>query len=202
MDESGIRTLSAGRCFVYLLPCRDEDTSKIGFARDPWTRLRSFHPRFDRFFDLGRGVLMEVDRVAEARAIETELKSRFAEFATPAPLAVRSRAGGRFEWFRGVSADAAVSMQARSEHLGYALHFPLDQWLCRQWLGVADRAVDWCRHEFGIVEMLHHNAPVEAAQARERALRERLELWEGIGLDIESMIGGPAARWYRFGFVD
>lgn len=200
MDESGIRTLASGRCFVYLLPCRDEDTQKIGYARDPWARLQSFHPRFERFFDLERGVLIETDRVREARAIESELKAAFADSATPAPLVVRARAGGRFEWFRGVHAAAFERMRFASERFGYALHAPLDAWLCRQWMGQAERLADWSRHEFAAVEMLHHNAPAALAAPRERALRERLAIWEGIGINLESLLPEPIRHWYNHGF--
>lgn len=200
MDASGVRTLAAGRCFVYLLPCRDEDTQKIGYARDPWARLQAFHPRFDRFFDLGRGVLIEADRVREARLIETELKTAFAEAATPAPLVVRTRAGGRFEWFRGVHAAALDRLAILSARLGYPLHAPLDAWLCAQWMGQAERLADWSRHAFAAVELLHHNAPAPFAAPRERALRERFALWEGIGIDLDVLLPGPIRHWDRHGF--
>ena len=64
MDETGIRTRHGGRCFVYLLACREEDTLKIGYARDPWSRLQAFHRRFDHYFDLARCALIETDQCA------------------------------------------------------------------------------------------------------------------------------------------
>jgi hypothetical protein len=196
------RTLSTGRCFVYLLPCRDEDTLKVGFARDPWVRLQTFHPRFDQFFDLGRGALVETDRVQEARVIESRLKAAFADAATPAPLAVRARAGGRFEWFRGVHAAVEEHLRDSSQHLGYALHAPLDHWLCQQWSHHQERIVDWCRHEYDSVEMLHYNAPPEIGAQRTRRLRERLEIWDGIGIELRSLLPDPIMHWYRYGFSD
>lgn len=202
MDEPTTRTVSGGRCFVYLLPCREEDTLKIGFARDPWARLQAFHRRFDRFFDLGRGALIETDRVREARAIETGLKTTFADAATPAPLEVRSRAGGRFEWYRGVHEAMLAHMRGTSLELGFALHEPLDAWLREQWSGRSEHIADWSRHEFALVEMLHFNAPAEIAAPRARALRERLEIWAGIGLDIETLLAEPARYWYQYGFDD
>lgn len=202
MDESGIRTPWSGRCFVYLLPCREEDTLKIGFARDPWARLAAFHRRFDRFFDLARGAVVETDRVREARAIEAALKTAFADAVTPAPLPVRARAGGRFEWFRGVHAAAFEQMRSTSDALGYAFHAPLDAWLRDQWMVQLERIVDWSRDAYALVETLHYNASSELALPRERALRERLEIWESIGIDIGLLLDGPAGQWYRCGFAD
>jgi hypothetical protein len=201
LDDSGMRRLSTGRCFVYLLPCREEDSVKIGYARDPWVRLLSFHPRFDRFFDLERGALVETDRVDEARRIEKSLKMAFADATTPAPLSVRRRAGGRFEWFRGVHSAAVTELQAASSRLGYAMHAPLAEWLRDQWMLQIDRIADWSRHEFELVEMLHHNAPSEIAAPRERALRERLEIWEGIGLEFRSRFPDQVVYWYQYGFT-
>ncbi|MEP6882535.1 MAG: GIY-YIG nuclease family protein [Dokdonella sp.] len=106
MEEPIWRTLSKGRCFVYVLACREQDSLKIGYARDPWARLRAFHPHFHAFFDLDRSALIETDRVDEARAIEKTLKHGFSSASEIAPLQVRERAGGKFEWFRGIHAQA------------------------------------------------------------------------------------------------
>ena len=200
MDEPVWRTLSTGRCFVYLLPCREEDTLKIGFARDPWVRMRAFHPRFHAFFDLERGILVETDKVKEARSIETHLKSTLARSACVAPLAVRERAGGRFEWFRGADAQAVAEMEACSARLGYALHRPLSGWLRSHWVRHGDVIAEWSRQRFAEIEALHFNAATALDEPFARQLRNVLEAWDCIGVPLDDIVSDPILRWYHFGF--
>ena len=189
MDEPIWHIASRGRCFVYLLACREEDTQKIGFARDPWQRMQAFHPRFHDFFDLGRGAVIETDRVLEARGIEARLKTLFAAERCSAPLVTRQRAGGKNEWFRGIDAMALAAMRGISEVSGYTLHAPLAPWLCAQWMRQSSVIRDWIQQRFETVEWLHFNAPAALADAPEQALRSRMEAWECIGLPRARVAG-------------
>ena len=63
------RFASTGRTYVYVLPCRGEDLLKVGFTRDPLQRFRTLHRRFYAFFDLEAALLMETERLREARLI-------------------------------------------------------------------------------------------------------------------------------------
>ena len=173
---------------------------KIGFARDPWARMQALHPRFHAFFDLHRAALLETDRVREARAVEKELKSAFAAAQVLAPVQVRQRAAGRFEWFRGVHPEAVAALQAASGSLGYPLHAPLSDWLRGQWLQQVECVRDWIRHEYEQVEAWHFNAVAALGAARERALRNRLDAWESIGMDLQPWLGNDVRHWYRYGF--
>lgn len=202
MDGPAWRTLSSGQCFVYVLPCRDEDTLKIGYARDPWVRMRAFHPRFHAFFDLQRAAVLETDLVREARLIEKQLKSTFSAETTVAPLAVRPRAGGKFEWFRGIHPHALAELRSRSATLGFALHEPLSQWFRQQWQQQIDRISDWSRRQYDQLELLHFNAPPESSQAIEQTFRNLLDAWESTGLEFDEVLDDSVLRWYRFGFVD
>jgi hypothetical protein len=86
----------AVRCFVYVLPCRDRDLLKIGFSREPLRRLQTLHPRYFEFFDLERSLLIETDRLRDARRIEREFISTYISQRAEAPLQVpRSAAGIR-----------------------------------------------------------------------------------------------------------
>ena len=67
------RSLSKGRAFACLLPCRQEDIAKIGFSRDPLIRVHTLHRRYFEFFDLDRAVLVAPDQVRDARRIEPPL---------------------------------------------------------------------------------------------------------------------------------
>jgi hypothetical protein len=197
MDEPQVRTLSRGRCFVYLLPCREHDIQKLGFARDPWQRMQSFHPRFHEFFDLDRGALLETDTVVDARAIERALKARFTDARWPAPLVVRQRAGGMSEWFRGIDATAMAAMREIAAETGYALHTPLAPWLHQQWLPQLAQIADWIRHRFEWIEWLHFNADARVAAQAARALRNCIGAWDAIGLPLETRVSARAWKWYR-----
>ena len=196
-EEPAWRSLSRGRCFVYLLPCRYEDSQKIGFARDPWQRMQSFHARFHDFFDLDRGALIEADQVVEARSIETRLKSMFAEARWAAPLVARQRAGGRYEWFRGIDAQAMAAMREIGAQSGYPLHVPLAPWLRLQWMPQLAAIRDWieARHEW--IEWLRFNADPDFVDASGQALRNRMEAWEAIGLPLQASLSARAWAWYR-----
>ncbi len=202
MDEPVWRTPSTGRCFVYVLPCREEDTLKLGYARDPWVRVRAFHPRFHAFFDLSRGALMETDRVGEARAIEKILKKEFRSDAVIAPVVVRERAGGKFEWFRGIHSQLMDHLQSLGIDLGYPLHAPLSDWFRDQWLAQAERIVTWSTQEFEQIESWHFNADPTLLETRERAFRNLLDAWDCIGIPVDALLNDDVRRWYRLGFDD
>ncbi|HEX7663459.1 MAG TPA: GIY-YIG nuclease family protein, partial [Polyangiaceae bacterium] len=119
------RFASRGRAFVYVLPCRDEDTLKVGFSRDPLQRLHALHRRFFRFFDLDRALLIETDRVRDARRIERRFITTFADQRAAAPLVVRDAAAGFTEWYRGVHADVDALARTIATDEGFALHAPL-----------------------------------------------------------------------------
>lgn len=200
MDDPIWRTLSTGRCFIYVLPCREQDTLKLGYARDPWTRMAAFHSRFHEFFALDRAALIETDRVRDARAIEKALKRQFASAADGAPLQVRERAGGKFEWFRGVHAQIMDELGAISVDLGYPLHTPLSGWLKRQWLQQFDHVIDWIVYEYEQIEAWHFNADPALSMRREEALRNRLDAWQSIDLPLDQRLPDQVRAWYRNGF--
>src|SRR5688572_27713655 len=89
---------STGRAFAYVLPCRHEDILKVGFSRDPLDRLQTLHPRYFEFFDIDQGLLIETDRVPDARSIESFLKAQLQEHQAPAPLVIPRSAAGHTEW--------------------------------------------------------------------------------------------------------
>ncbi len=185
-----------------MLPCRDEDTLKIGFARDPWVRLRAFHPRFHAFFDLQRAALLETELVCDARLVEKHLKSKFSAHATISPLDVRQSAGGKFEWFRGICPQVLAELRTRSAELGFVLHEPLTFWLRGQWQQNVDRIIDWSRREYDRIELFHFNANPGVGDSREHNFRNLLEAWESIGMDLDAVLDESVLSWYRFGFAD
>ncbi len=131
-----------GRCYLYVFPCTWEDHCKIGFSRDPLSRMQALHHRYFEFFDLDGGWLVETETERDARDLELHLHHQFAEHSAPAPLTVRHAAGGHTEWFRGVEAwlpDIIDQLRLR----GYTVHAPLRPWMRRALLQRADLLFAW-----------------------------------------------------------
>ena len=189
---SGRSIPSRGRCFLYVFPSDWEDLLKLGISRDPLERAQALHPRWFSFFDLGRGFLVEFDRVRDARDHELALGHRLAEHRAVAPLTVREEAGGRTEWFRGAYdalARAVDDLGAR----GHPVHAPLRPWLREALQARGDRLFSWAQ------EML---APDEldarrAVTPRHRAVRDALDARAALGLDIAGSVPDVVFDWYR-----
>lgn len=162
--------------------------------------MRAFHPRFHTFFDLKRGALIETDHVKEARAIERQLKLKFAAAGDEVPLQVRERARGKFEWFRGIHSQLMDELLAISNQLGYPMHAPLSNWLREQWLPQLDHLVGWCRHEHEQIEAWHFNADPKLVEPRSRTFRNLIDAWESIGLPINERLPKNVQHWYWHGF--
>lgn len=196
MDEFVIpRTLAKGRSYVYMLPCRDQDLLKIGFSREPLGRFRTLHRRFFEYFDLDRGLLVEVDRVAQARAIERDILLRHAEERSPAPLVIADRAAGYSEWLRGVEPDVSARLREFAIHEGYALH-GMRAWLRQMLEAQSDRLYDWSLRMLDAAEYEAFNVPRELASGQaERALTYAMDACAAAGIDLGAVFPAQALAW-------
>src|SRR3970040_2074179 len=127
-DPAFARTLSAGSCHLYVLPCMYEDILKLGHSRDPRVRMQTLHPRYFDFFDLDRAALVRTDTVREACALELKLGRTIKLHNAPSPLVVRRAAAGHTEWYRGALQQLSEEADAL-ERAGYAVHRGLRPWL-------------------------------------------------------------------------
>ena len=199
MDDAFIepRFASRGRAYVYVLPCRDEDLLKVGFSREPLQRLRTLHRRFFEFFDLDRALLIETERVTQARRIERRLLTAWPEQRTPAPLVVPDAAAGRTEWYRGVAAEVtALACQLAAED-ALAVHRPLRAWLGARLAEHADALYDWSERMLAQAQL--ERAYTGAAGPFEWALLDTLALCEAVGLPLDRLLPEPVQAWYRNG---
>ena len=194
-DSPAPRFASRGKAYVYVLPCRDRDLVKLGFARDPLQRFISLHRRFHVFFDLTRGLLVEVDKVAEARKIERILLRQFVAERGGAPLEVREAAGGKTEWYRGV--DARVMERARELALegGHATIAPLRRWFTQRLTEDADRVYDWSARVYEVIREAEHYG-ADASKAVD-VLSLTLERYEAAGLAIASLVPDDVMSWFQ-----
>jgi hypothetical protein len=96
--------------FVYLLPLMDGSAFKVGYSCNPIQRVYSFNHRYYERFDISDSLLLKVAALADARAIEANLKQRFAACRAPSPVWVNEAAGGHTEWF-----DASCLDEARTQ---------------------------------------------------------------------------------------
>jgi len=190
LDE-GTRIPSRGRCYLYVFPCGWEDLCKLGISRDPLERLQALHPRWFEFFDLESGMLVELDRVREARDLELALGHALAEHKAVAPLTVRPEAGGHTEWYRGVASRLAVELDALREG-GHVVH------ALRDWLGTAlaarsDRLYAWTQSVLD-ADALESSSCMLPAQ---RAVRDALDALGALDLDVAPWVPDAVLAWYR-----
>ena len=192
------RSLSQRRAFVYVLPCRDENLLKIGFSRDPVQRLRSLHPRFFTFFDLDRAVLLETEFVREARAIERRLIGLYAPYQALAPLIVPDSAGGHTEWYRGILDEATATLADIAAADALRLHAPLRTWLREGFRDSASLLHSWSTWMLDAIEYERFNIPVEMQSGQhERALRNVLDCYASLGIDLALALPAAVLRWYE-----
>lgn len=200
-EEAGYpRFASRGRSFVYLLPCCEQDILKVGFSREPLQRLHSLHRRYFEFFDLDRALMIETERVADARRIERWFITRFAESRAPAPLEIRLAAAGGTEWFRGVAAEADGSARELAEREGWPLHAPLRRWLRERFEEHADKLYDWSLHLLDSIEYERFNLPADQQTTRSaRLLRHVLDACTAFGMPLETFVSPRVMAWYEHG---
>ena len=189
-DEHPGHIPSRGRCHLYVLPCAWEDLCKLGFSRDPLARMEALHPRFFEFFDLGGGVLVETDTVAEARAFETRLRRELVAYNAPAPLTIRAQAGGHREWYRGAATLLATATDALAAQ-GYRVHVPLRPWLRDALLQRSDRLYSWTEAMLSPDE-LQGLAGWTPAQQR---VRDALDAWVAMQLEPAPFLPPTVRAW-------
>jgi len=198
MDEFVMpRSLSKGRTFVYMLPWREQDLLKVGYSRQPLVRMRSLHRRFFDVFDLQRGLLLEAERLAQARKIEREIIERHAAERSPAPLIVPDEAAGYSEWFRGVCPEVSAQLHEAAAREGLPVH-SLGDWL-RQWFdSQSDGLYEWSLRMLEAIEYETFNvpAPVQRGEAA-RSLRYVMDACEAVGLPLANRFAERALAWHQ-----
>lgn len=191
MNEDGPATIG-GCCFVYVLPCTWEDHCKIGFSRDPLSRLQQLHRRWYEFFDIDHALLVETETVRDARDLELELRRPLAEHNAPAPLTVRKEAAGHTEWFRGVASqldEAVLGLRQR----GHVVHAPLRGWLRPVLLARSDPLFAWTLVQLSPDELEGLAGPTPA----QRMVRDTLDAYGALGIELEPLLPGEVWQWYR-----
>jgi hypothetical protein len=196
-DDAGFpRMLSRGRAFVYVLACRDDNVFKVGFCRDPLQRWRTLHRRYFDFFDLTRGLLVGTTHVRDAQRLERELHGALANYSALEPLAVTASAAGSTEWFRGALDDAVTAALDAAVAHDFEIHQPPATWLHSILLARKDLLFAWSGKLLEAIEYERHNASDDAQRHRyERALRDALDLFDALDIDVTSSIPPAVANW-------
>lgn len=181
-----------GRCFTYVLQCAWEDHCKIGFSRDPLSRLQQLHRRWYEFFDLDRALLVETETVRDARDLELELRRPLAAHNAPAPLTVRRQAAGHTEWFRGAAPQLETAVEGLRQR-GYIVHAPLREWVRAILLARSDPLFAWTQAQLSPDELdgLAGATPVQ------RMVRDTLDAYRALEIDLEPLLPPESWRWYR-----
>ncbi len=191
--DPAARTLSRGRCFLYVLPwASHEDVLKLGFSRDPLQRLQALHPRWFDVFDLERAFLVETEAVRDARALELELRRALVAYNAPVPLTVQRAAAGHTEWYRGAFVQLAEAGRALAAR-GYVLHDPLRPWLRDALLARGDRLFSWTQ---AMLELDELEWPA-ATTPGQRAVRDMLDACVALDIPLEPVLPEAVLRWHR-----
>ena len=192
------RSLSKGRAFAYLLPCRHEDIAKIGFSRDPLVRAHTLHPRYFEFFDLDRALLVETDKVRDARRIERCLIAEFSDYQAPAPVVIADAAGGRTEWYRGAFAGMHQALHTLAESDALVLHDPMSGWLRARIVSVTERMHGWAAGMCEAIEYAQNNLPDDGHSRHLQAvLCDVLDAHVALAMDVQTLVPADVWSWYR-----
>ncbi len=176
-----------------MLPCVGEDWLKLGFSRDPLTRMQALHPRFFEFFDTDLAFALETETVREARALEMRLGRALRAHAAPAPLTVLPLAGGHTEWYRGAYAalsDAAATLAQQ----GYPLHRPLHGWIRDRLLAGAELLYAWTAL-LGGDERAARGAASRATLAQRR-VSDVLDAYRAHAIDLSRWLPEDLLAWH------
>lgn len=195
-EPDSTRSASEGRCFLYVLPCRDEDLVKLGFSRNPLARMETLHPRYFDLFDIDRGLLIETDTVREARRLELELAHAMALHSAPQPLLIRERAGGATEWYRG--ADAGLQdMASALEREGFIVHRPLRPWIRSQLSNRCGDLFSWGEAVLSSVEGEPAQLDVSAYRPLRADVLAVLDAFSALGIALSPLLPETLMTWYR-----
>jgi len=185
--------------FVYLFALTDCSAFKVGFSNNPLQRIHTFSSRYFERFDLHQSLLLRMDTIDAARALESSLKNELADACLDCPAWVPREAGGHTEWFGApqfeLAADRlrAFDPAGAGERLVSARDFLRDELVrtqaaCEAWAcGQAQRVVDAFTYAPGTRQ---------AADAL-RPLRDWLDAFQS--LDIPLFVDDAQAREFVIG---
>lgn len=198
MDEFVMpRTLSKGRTFVYLLPWREQDLVKVGYSRQPLVRMRTLHRRFFYVFDLDRGLLLETERLAQARQVERSILLRHAGQRSPAPLVIPDAAAGYSEWLRGACPEVTAELQEISARDDLPL-YSLKSWLQQWFLSQGDGLYEWSLRMLEAVEYEAFNMPPELQRGEAaRSLAYVMDACDAVEVPLAGLFPDRVLAWRR-----
>lgn len=193
--------MTGGRAYVYIAPCSWEDHCKVGFSRDPLSRLQDLHRRWFEVFDLHGIALVEAETVRDARDIELALRAPLREHRAPPPSTVRAQAGGETEWLRGALAPLTEAIEMLRHH-GHTMHVPATKWLRSALVARSDQLYAWTLAQLAsasggddLRDELH--GAHDAQHAPARLVRDMLDAYGSLGIDVEPWIATDVHEWYR-----
>ncbi|MEO6103743.1 MAG: GIY-YIG nuclease family protein [Pseudoxanthomonas sp.] len=175
--------------FTYVFPCVWEDYCKVGFSRDPLSRLQALHSRWFEFFDVDRLLLVASDSEREARDLELELRKPLKFHKAPMPLTISTRAGGFTEWLRGSYKPLEEKLEVLRQ-LGYAVEASPRAWVRNSLEDRSDRLFAWTEATLQI-------EGGEAATGPQSVVLDTLDAYTSFGLEVESRVSPETFAWYR-----
>ena len=191
-DPATVHGPSNGPAFLYVAPWVSEDQLKLGFSRDPLSRLQQLHPRWFEVFDLDRALLVETETVRDARELELRFRRLLDSHNAWAPLTVRRLAGGHTEWFRGAY-DTLVPRIRELEGGGFTVHQPARPWFRKTMRARGELLYAWLD---GLLAPDELDLLVRGTPAQ-RVARDALDACRALDIDLEPVLPERVLRWYR-----
>ncbi|KRD39037.1 hypothetical protein ASE35_01285 [Lysobacter sp. Root916] len=195
-DPDVTHSASAGRCYLYVLPCAYEDLLKLGFSRSPLRRLGELQTRYYETFDLERAFLVETETVRDARDLELSLRHALREHQAPAPLLIRREAAGHTEWHRG----AYASLRAQADALGgrgYRVHAPLRTWLAQDLLAHSDALYAWAASVLDALGGDPGQLDAPALAGLRAKVLDTLDAYPALDLALDGRLPESLYDWHR-----
>lgn len=183
--------------YLYVFPLHAEDWLKVGMSTNPLRRAQEFHRRFYDVFDLSRAFLIETESARDAAALEGRFRDEFSAHRSAMPLSIRQEAGGFTEWYRGAHpALLAAARELASE--GFNLIEPSIGWFARALDAERPTLHAWASALLRECLLDPDDALCDPLpQAAAAALRDAVDAFRSLGLDVDEQLPRALQSWYR-----
>lgn len=186
------------RAYVYVLPLSGgDDWLKLGRSNNPLRRAQQFSRRYYELFDLTQSFLVEVESVRDAVAVERSLRACLRDHKSVQPLLVQPSAGGKTEWLRGAHGSLREAVQALSDS-GYHVHVPAYAWFRGALQSRLSDLHPWTSSIWRTCQLDPYSGiDVTLPEDVDRLVRDHLDGFGALGLDIDEELPASVQRWYR-----
>jgi hypothetical protein len=184
--------------YIYVLPLSGgDDWLKLGRSNNPLRRAQQFSRRYYELFDLTQSVLVEVESVRDAVAVERSLRVCMRAHKSVQPLLVQPSAGGKTEWLRGAHVGIRDAVQVLSDS-GYNAHVPGYAWFRDALQARLPDLHPWTSGIWRACQLDPYSGiDVVLPDDVDSLVRDHLDGFGALDLGIDVELPLSVRRWYR-----